>query len=54
MPMTSRIQKEHFPILEKLSQLFFETQKLLAGRNILLPDKKTKDMKNYVIEFSDG
>ena len=23
MPMTCKIQKEHFPILEKLSQLFF-------------------------------
>ena len=34
MPMTDRIQEEHFPILEKLSQLFFETQKLLTPRYI--------------------
>ena len=52
--MTSRIWIEHYPILKKLSQLFFETQKLQAPRYILLPDIKTKDMKNYVIGFSDG
>ena len=52
--MAYKIQKEHFPLLEKLSQLFFETQKLQALRYILLPNTKVRDMKNYLLGFSDG
>ena len=54
MPINSTIREEHFPLLEKPSQLFFETQKLQAPRYILLSDIQTKDMKNYIIGFSDG
>ena len=54
MPMTYKIKKEHFPLLEKLSQLFFKTQTLQVQRYILLPNTKVKDMKNYLLGFSDG
>ena len=54
MPMTYKIKKEHFPLLEKLSQLFFETQTLQVQRYILLPNTKVKDIKNYLLGFSDG
>ena len=34
MPMTYNIKKEHFLLLEKLSQLFFETQMLQVQKYI--------------------
>merc|ERR1712208_124028 len=34
MPMTYRIQKEHYPLLNKLADLFFETQTLSVPRHL--------------------
>ena len=52
--MAAKIKRKHFPMLEKLSQLFFETQTLQATRYMLLPQTKLKDLKNYIMAFSDG
>ena len=52
--MTQRVPKCHFPILEKLSQLFFETQKLNTDRYALIPETPLASMKNYIIGFADG
>merc|ERR1712002_1274499 len=54
MPMTYKIQKKHYPLLEKLAVLFFETQKLSTRRNLLLKNTYTSKMDNYLIGFSDG
>ena len=53
LTMTQRVPKCHFPILEKLSQLFFETQKLSTDRYALLPETPMRSMKNYIIGFAD-
>ena len=52
--MTKKFPMWHFPILEKLSQLFFETQTLSVPRYALLPDTPRESMKNYLIRFADG
>ena len=52
--MTQKVPSCHFPILEKLSQLFFETQKLSTTRYALLPDTPMTNLKNYIIGFADG
>ena len=54
MPMTHRIQKDHYPLLRKLAQLFFETQTLTAKRYLLLEGVTMKNMRNYLLGFSDG
>ena len=52
--MTQKILNQYFPILEKLSQLFFETQTLSVPRYALLPDTPIASMRNYLIGFADG
>ena len=52
--MTTKVPASHFPILRKLSWLFFETQKLTAPRYALLPNTPLATMKNYLIGFADG
>ena len=52
--MTQKVSEFHFPILKKLSQLFFETQKLTTPRYALLPNTPVANMKNYLIGFADG
>merc|ERR1712089_12019 len=54
MPMTYRIQKEHYPLLSKLAELFFQTQTLSVPRHLLLKNTSSFDMRNYLIGFSDG
>ena len=54
LTMTQKVPRCHFPILEKLSQLFFETQKLSTTRYALLPDTPMTNLKNYIIGFADG
>ena len=54
LTMTQRVPRCHFPILEKLSQLFFEMQKLSTNRYALLPKTPMANMKNYIIGFADG
>merc|ERR1712115_345626 len=54
MPMTYKIQEEHYPILSKLAELFFETQTLSVPRHLLLKNTSSFDMRNYLIGFSDG
>merc|ERR1712082_473443 len=54
MPMTYRIQEEHYPLLSKLAELFFETQTLAVHRHLLLKNTSSFDMRNYLIGFSDG
>ena len=49
MPMTHRVHKDHYPLLRKLGQLFFETQKLSARRNLLIENTSISDMKNYLL-----
>ena len=53
LTMTQKVPGCHFPILEKLSQLFFETQKLSTTRYALLPDTPMTNLKNYIIWFAD-
>ena len=52
--MIQKVPSCHFPVLEKLSQLFFETQKLSTPRYALLPDTPMANIKNYLIGFADG
>ena len=52
--MAAKIKRKHFHMLEKLSELFFQTQTLQASRYMLLPQTKLKDLKNYIMAFSDG
>merc|ERR1712115_548631 len=54
MSMTYNIQKEHYPILNKLAELFFETQTLSVPRHLLIKNTSSLDMRNYLIGFSDG
>ena len=54
LTMTQKVPSLHFSILEKLSQLFFETQKLSTTRYALLPDTPMTNLKNYIIGFADG
>ena len=54
LAMTQKIPTWHFPILEKLSQLFFETQTLSVPRYALLPNTPIVSMRNYLIGFADG
>ena len=54
LTMTQRVPECHFPILEKLSQLFFETLKLSIDRYALIPETPLTNMKNYIIGFADG
>ena len=54
LAMTQKVPEFHFPILKKLSQLFFETQKLSTPRYALLPNTPVANMKNYIIGFTDG
>merc|ERR1711973_412670 len=54
MPMTYNIEEEHYPILNKLAELFFETQTLSVPRHLLLKNTSSFDMRNYLIGFSDG
>ena len=54
LTMTQKIPRCHFPILEKLSQLFFETQKLSTNRYALLPKTPIASTKNYIIGFEGG
>ena len=54
MPMTYKVKKEHYPILEKLRRLFFETQTLTAHRYLLLQNTKLSNLRNYLLWFSDG
>jgi len=49
-PLTMRVPRCQFPILEKLSQLFFETK---YNRYALLPKIPMANMKNYIIGFAD-
>ena len=51
--MTQKIPRCHFPILEKLSQLFFETQKISTTRYALLPNTPMTNLKNYIIGCKD-
>ena len=52
--MTQKITSWYFSILEKLSQLFFETQTLSVPRYALLPNTPVESMRNYLIGFADG
>ena len=52
--MTYNIQEEHYPILNKLAELFFETQTLSVPRHLLIKNTSSLDMRNYLIGFSDG
>ena len=54
LAMTQKVPEFHFPVLRKLSQLFFETQKLTTPRYALLPNTSVANMKNYLIGFADG
>ena len=54
LTMTQKVPECHFPILEKLSQLFFETQKLSVDRYALIPETPLATMKNYTIGCADG
>merc|ERR1712089_94077 len=54
MPMTYKIQEEHYPSLNKLAELFFKTQKLSVPRHLLLKNTSSAGMRNYLIGFSDG
>ena len=54
LTMTQKVPSCHFPILEKLSQLFFEKQKLSTIRYALLPNMPMTNLKNYIIGFADG
>ena len=51
MPMTYKIRKDYFPLLEKLSQLFFQTETLQVQRYILLPNTKVKYIKKLSFGF---
>ena len=53
LKMAKKIPSRHFPLLEKLSHLFFETQTLSTQRYSLLPDTPMANMKNYLIGFLD-
>ena len=53
LTMTQKVPKCHFPILEKLSQLFFETQKLSVDRYALISETPLAIMKNYIIGAVD-
>ena len=54
LTMTQKVPEFHFPILKKLSQLFFETQKLSTPRYALLTNTPVANMKSYIIGFADG
>merc|ERR1712101_19992 len=54
MPMNYRIKKEHYPLLNKLADLFFQTQSLSVPKHLLLPNTSLINMTNYLIGFSDG
>ena len=54
LTMTQKVTEFYFLILKKLSQLFFETQKLTIPRYALLPNTPVANMKNYIIGFADG
>merc|ERR1711895_273719 len=54
MPMNYRIKKEHYPLLNKLADLFFQTQSLSVPKHLLLPNTSLINMRNYLIGFSDG
>ena len=54
MPMYHRIDKEHFPLLNKLADLFFQTQSTSVPKHLLIPNTRLNNMRNYLIGFSDG
>merc|ERR1712089_38349 len=54
MPMNYRIKKEHYPILNKLADLFFQVQSLSVPKHLLLPNTSLVNMRNYLLGFSDG
>ena len=53
LTITQKVSIRHFPILEKLSQLFFETQKLSTPTYALLPDTPVANLKKYLIGFTE-
>merc|ERR1712101_42572 len=54
MPMNYQIKKEHYPLLNKLADLFFQTQTLSVPKHLLLKNTSSINMRNYLIGFSDG
>merc|ERR1711962_1231259 len=54
MPMNYRIKKEHYPLLNKLADLFFQVQSLSVPKHLLLPNTSLVNMRNYLLGFSDG
>ena len=54
LAMTQKVPESHFPVLRKLSQLFFETQKLTTPQYAILLNTSGANMKNYLIGFADG
>merc|ERR1712089_77185 len=54
MPMYYTIDQEHFPILNKLADLFFQTQSVSVPKHLLIPNTRLSNMRNYLLGFSDG
>lgn len=54
MPMNYRIKKEHYPLLNKLADLFFQAQSLSVPKHLLLPNTSLINMRNYLLGFLDG
>ena len=54
LTMTQNIPEFQLPILKKLSQLFFEMQKLSTPRYAFLLNTPVANLKNYIIRFADG
>merc|ERR1711962_1304235 len=54
MPMNYRIKNEHYPLLNKLADLFFQTQSLSVLKHLLLPNTRLINMINHLLGCSDG
>merc|ERR1712115_660436 len=52
--MNYKIKKEHYPLLNKLADLFFQTQSFSVPKHLLLPNTSLINMRNYLLGFSDG
>merc|ERR1711955_38490 len=53
MPMYHKIDQEHFPLLNKLADLFFQTQSVSVPKHLLIPNTRLSNMRNYLLRFSD-
>merc|ERR1711867_30159 len=49
MPINYKIKKEHYPLLNKLADLFFQTQSLSVPKHLLLPNTRLINMRNYLL-----